>query len=100
MKVSELITHRRLFSRTAELVKDFGLIADLLGPSMGCFLFQLPPKFTFSRARLARIVSQLDSRHRNVVEFLGVGGTPPSLKPFARRASSSVPAADQGSPMI
>ena len=69
VKVSELITHRRLFSRTAELVKDFGLIADLLGPSMGCFLFQLPPKFTFSRARLARIVSQLDSRHRNVVEF-------------------------------
>jgi uncharacterized protein YecE (DUF72 family) len=69
VKASELITHTRRFSRTAELVKDFGLIADLLGPAMGCFLFQLPPSFTYSRARLNRIVAQLDPRHRNVVEF-------------------------------
>ena len=69
VKASELITHVRRFSRTAELVKDFGLIADLLGPAMGCFLFQLPPSFTYSRARLKRIVDQLDPRHRNVVEF-------------------------------
>ena len=56
-------------SRTAELVKDFGMIADLLGPAMGCFLFQMPPKFTYSRPRLARIVAQLNPAHRNVVEF-------------------------------
>ena len=30
VKVSELITHTRRFSRTAELVKDFGMIGDLL----------------------------------------------------------------------
>ena len=69
VKASELITHVRRFSRTSELVKDFGLIADLLGPAMGCFLFQLPPSFKYSRARLTRIVEQLDPRHRNVVEF-------------------------------
>ena len=69
MKASELITHVRRFSRTSELVKDFGLIADLLGPAMGCFLFQLPSSFKYSRARLTRIVDQLDPRHRNVVEF-------------------------------
>ena len=69
VKASELITHVRRFSRTSELVKDFGLIADLLGAAMGCFLFQLPPSFTYSRARLTRIVEQLDPRHRNVVEF-------------------------------
>jgi uncharacterized protein YecE (DUF72 family) len=69
VKASELITHVRRFSRTSELVKDFGLIADLLGPAMGCFLFQLPPSFKYSRARLTRIVEQLDLRHRNVVEF-------------------------------
>ena len=69
VKASELITHIRRFSRTSELVKDFGLIADLLGPAMGCFLFQLPPSFKYSRARLRRIVEQLDPRHRNVVEF-------------------------------
>ncbi|MFZ0854994.1 MAG: DUF4385 family protein [Hyphomicrobiaceae bacterium] len=69
VKVNELITHTRRFSRTAELVKDFGLIADLLGPAIGCFLFQFPASFRYSRARLDRIVAQLDSRHRNVVEF-------------------------------
>ena len=69
VKVSELITHTRRFSRTAELVKDFGMIGDLLGPAMGCVLFQLPPSFTYSRARLNRIVAQLGARHRNVVEF-------------------------------
>ena len=69
VKASELITHVRRFSRTSELVRDFGLIADLLGPAMGCFLFQLPPSFKYSRARLTRIVDQLDPRHRNVVEF-------------------------------
>jgi uncharacterized protein YecE (DUF72 family) len=69
VKVNELITHTRRFSRTAELVKDFGLIAGLLGPAMGCFLFQFPASFKYSRARLDRIVAQLDPRHRNVVEF-------------------------------
>lgn len=69
VKVSELITHVKKFSRTEELVRDFGLIADLLGPHMGCFLFQLPPSFRYSPARLERIVSQLDPRRRNVVEF-------------------------------
>ncbi|MGE5510598.1 MAG: DUF4385 family protein [Bacteroidota bacterium] len=69
VKVNELITHTRRFSRTAELVKDFGLIADLLGPVMGCFLFQFPASFKYSRARLDRIVTQLDPAQRNVVEF-------------------------------
>jgi len=69
VKVSELITHVRRFSRTKTLVQDFGHIADLLGPRMGCFLFQLPPSFQYSRARLDRILAQLDPLRRNVVEF-------------------------------
>jgi uncharacterized protein YecE (DUF72 family) len=69
VKASELITHVRRFSRTKTLIRDFGHIADLLGPRMGCFLFQLPPSFHYSRARLERIVSQLDPTRRNVVEF-------------------------------
>ena len=43
VKANELITHTRRFTRTATLVKDFGLIADLLGARFGCFLFQTPP---------------------------------------------------------
>ena len=69
VKVCELITHIKRFARTKTLVKDFGLIADLLGPRMGCFLFQLPPSFHYTRARLKRILDQLDHRRRNVVEF-------------------------------
>ena len=69
VKVSELITHIKRFSRTKTLIQDFGHIADLLGPRMGCFLFQLPPSFQYSSARLRRIVCQLDPKRRNVVEF-------------------------------
>jgi uncharacterized protein YecE (DUF72 family) len=69
IKVNELITHTKRFVRTAALVKDFGFIADLLGPRFGCFLFQLPPSFHYSAAALKRIVNQLDPGRRNVVEF-------------------------------
>jgi uncharacterized protein YecE (DUF72 family) len=69
VKVSELITHVKRFTGTKTLVRDFGHVADLLGPRMGCLLFQLPPSFRYTPARLARIVSQLDPARRNVVEF-------------------------------
>jgi uncharacterized protein YecE (DUF72 family) len=69
VKASELITHVKRFVGTKTLVQDFGHIADLLGPRMGCFLFQLPPSFHYTRARLDRILSQLDPTRRNVVEF-------------------------------
>ena len=69
VKVNELITHTRRFKRTATLVKDFGFIADLLGPTFGCFLFQFPPSVHYTSATLKRILAQLDPRRRNVVEF-------------------------------
>src|SRR5580704_2277464 len=69
VKVCELITHVKRFKGTKTLIKDFGLIADILGYRMGCFLFQLPPSYRYTRARLDAIVSQLDPRHRNVVVF-------------------------------
>jgi uncharacterized protein YecE (DUF72 family) len=69
IKVNELITHIKRFARTDALVKDFGLIADLLGDKFGCFLFQLPPSFRYTAPRLLRILRQLDPRRRNVVEF-------------------------------
>ena len=69
VKVSELITHVKRFEGTKTLVRDFGYIADLLGPRMGCFLFQLPPSFEYTAARLRSIVTQLDPIRRNVVEF-------------------------------
>jgi len=69
VKVSELVTHIRKFEDCATLIRDFGYIADLLGPRMGCFLFQLPPSFDYSPERLQLILGQLDPARRNVVEF-------------------------------
>jgi uncharacterized protein YecE (DUF72 family) len=70
VKVCELITHIKKFKGTKTLVKDFGMIADILGDRMGCFLFQLPPSYRYTKTRLNDIVSQLDHpARRNVVEF-------------------------------
>lgn len=69
VKVSELITHVKRFKGTKQLIRDFGLIADLLGPRMGCLLYQLPPSYHYTPSRLKDILSQLDPRRRNVVEF-------------------------------
>ena len=69
VKVCELITHTRKFTRTQELVKDFSYIADMLGDRMGCFLYQLPPSYHYTPARLRTIVKQLQNGYRNVVEF-------------------------------
>ena len=68
-KVCELITHIKKFKGTRTLVRDFGMIADILGDRMGCFLFRLPSSYRYTKARLNDIVSQLDPARRNVVEF-------------------------------
>jgi uncharacterized protein YecE (DUF72 family) len=69
VKVCELITHTKRFKGTHELIRDFGYIADLLGPRLGCFLYQLPPSFHYTPVRLRSVLTQLDHRRRNVVEF-------------------------------
>jgi len=69
IKVCELITHIKRFQGTKRLIADFYFIADLLGPLMGCFLFQLPPSFHYTPARLKAILLQLDHDRRNVIEF-------------------------------
>ena len=69
VKVCELITHVKKFKNTKTLVWDFGIIADVLGDHMGCFLFQLPPSYRYTNARLHSILTQLDHSRRNVVEF-------------------------------
>lgn len=69
IKVCELITHIKKLTGTKTLINDFSYIADLLQPRMGCLLYQLPPAFHYTPARLRQIVTQLNSKRRNVVEF-------------------------------
>ena len=54
---------------TKTLIRDFGIIADVVGEQMGCFLFQLPPSYRYTKARLSAILTQLDPAYRNPVEF-------------------------------
>jgi uncharacterized protein YecE (DUF72 family) len=69
VKVCEYITHIKKFKGTKTLIQDFGMIANILGDRMGCFLFQLPPSYRYTKTRLNDIVSQLDPTRRNAVEF-------------------------------
>jgi uncharacterized protein YecE (DUF72 family) len=68
IKVNQAITHERRMIRTKRLVQSFYEIARMLGPQLGCLLFQFPPSYKFSTARLKRIVAQLDPAWRNAVE--------------------------------
>lgn len=69
VKVNQTITHLKRFKGTRNLIAEFYKIADLLEEKMGCFLFQLPPSFKFTKARLQTILEQLNPAYRNVVEF-------------------------------
>jgi uncharacterized protein YecE (DUF72 family) len=62
VKVCELITHVRRFKCTKTLIRDFGVIADILGERMGCFLFQLPRSYRSTRGRLDAIQRNSKSR--------------------------------------
>ena len=99
VKVSELITHTRRFAGTKTLVRDFGYIADLLGKRMGCFLFQLPPSFHYSRpgsggSSSSLILPAVTSSN----SATKAGGTTMSTMPSARAGRSSVPAAGHDYP--
>ena len=69
VKVNQQITHERRMVRTKRLVQKFYEIGEILGPQLGCFLFQFPPSYKFTAARLRSIVEQFDPRWSNVVEF-------------------------------
>ncbi|MBA3662316.1 MAG: DUF72 domain-containing protein [Gammaproteobacteria bacterium] len=69
IKVSELITHLKRFKSTKRMITDFNYIGDLLGDYMGCFLYQLPPSYQYTKTRLNNIIAQLEPGRRNVVEF-------------------------------
>lgn len=72
VKGSELITHVKRFVGTKTLVKDFSYIGEMLGERMGAFLWQVPPSYRFTSARLKAIATQLEglsSRFVNVAEF-------------------------------
>jgi uncharacterized protein YecE (DUF72 family) len=69
VKVNRLITHEKRLVHTRMLVEEFYMFADILGPTLGCFLFQFPPSYRYTPSRLASILRQLEPQYRNAVEF-------------------------------
>lgn len=69
VKVNGLITHEKRFTGTRRLIRSFCDLGEVLEKHMGPFLFQMPPSFRYSPARLRRILDQLDERWFNVLEF-------------------------------
>lgn len=69
VKVNQAITHLKRFKGTKRLVGKFYRLLAPLGPKLGCVLFQLPPSFSYTEARLRAILDQLNPAFRNVIEF-------------------------------
>ncbi|UPT70776.1 MAG: DUF72 domain-containing protein [Flavobacterium sp. JAD_PAG50586_2] len=70
VKAPKLITHIQKFNDCESLLEDFyGRCAEGLKHKLGCVLFQLPPSYHYSRERLDHMVSQLDLKFKNVIEF-------------------------------
>jgi uncharacterized protein YecE (DUF72 family) len=89
VKVNREITHERRLVRTKRLVGSFYEIGDILGSHMGCFLFQFPPGYRYTAARLKSLVAQLDPARRNAVEFRHKSWWRSSVyRAFARRKLS------------
>jgi uncharacterized protein YecE (DUF72 family) len=69
VKINRLITHEQRLRRTKKLIQEFCAMESILGEKLGCFLFQFPPSYRFTQSRLRSIITQLDPKFPNAVEF-------------------------------
>ena len=70
VKVPGIITHFKQFKDTETLLNDFySLAREGLKEKLGCILFQLPPKMSFSLDLIQNIIRQTNMFFKNVIEF-------------------------------
>ena len=70
VKAPRAITHFKKFLNSKDMLYDFyGIVNEGLKEKVGCFLFQLPPNYTYSEERLERLLTNLDPGVLNVAEF-------------------------------
>jgi uncharacterized protein YecE (DUF72 family) len=70
VKVPRLITHYKKFSDCSRLIDDFyGLVTKGLKEKLGPVLFQLPPKYAYTKERLELIVGSMRKEFKNAIEF-------------------------------
>ena len=83
------------FKGTKTLVKDFGMITDILGDRMGCFPFQLPPIVTprpASTTSSANLIRRAATPSNSGTQ---AGRMMRFTKTFAKPGSSSAPAVER-----
>jgi uncharacterized protein YecE (DUF72 family) len=68
-KVNKEITHIKKMRQVQELLLNFYRLEDILQDNLGCFLFQFPSSFRFTKDNLAQILKQLNPCYKNVLEF-------------------------------
>jgi hypothetical protein len=69
VKVCELITHVEKFKGTKTLIRDFGIIADILGQPNGMLAFAAAAELPLHQPRLNSIVSQSIRRGATLWNF-------------------------------
>ncbi|MGB9937828.1 MAG: DUF72 domain-containing protein [Methanobacterium sp.] len=69
LKANQIITHRKRFKDTQNIIKRFYSLSENLEDKLAYILFQLPPNISKDIDFLKKAVQQLDSTKNNVIEF-------------------------------
>lgn len=70
VKVPKAITHFKQFNDTHRMLNDFyETTREGLKEKLGCILFQLPPRSTYTEERLSKILDNINPNFTNVLEF-------------------------------
>ena len=69
VKGSRFLTHMKKLNNAEDGLKRFLDAVDVLGPKLGCILFQLPPNWEIHLDRLAAFLELLPRDRRCVFEF-------------------------------
>ncbi len=69
LKANQRITHFKRLTDTDDDVRDFLTLGRLLGPRLGCVLYQCPPSLHYDRSLIERFVGYLPPDVRSAMEF-------------------------------
>jgi len=70
VKAPRLITHYKQFNDCGKYLDDFySTISEGLADKLGAVLFQMPPKYEYSKERLELIMNSMKNEFKNVIEF-------------------------------
>ncbi|MEG1229570.1 MAG: DUF72 domain-containing protein [Flavobacterium sp.] len=70
IKIPKTITHTKKLIACEQEINDFyTVVSEGLSDKLGCVLWQFPPSFVYNEENLNKVVSVLNGKFKNVVEF-------------------------------